>query len=84
MNGQYVITASEIDGGSYDNCSITSLEVCAPSSSNNSSCNVVDFEGLSAGTNVTTQLSGMGIANVSATGGINQAWIFDSRQPNWW
>ena len=53
---------------------IANLDICSP-------CNVEGFEGLSAGTNVTTQLAGVGIASVSASGGINQAWIFDTSNP---
>ena len=81
-NGTVTVTAADIDGGSFDNCNFT-LETC----DDPDPCTNVDFNSLpgggalAAGTNITTQLAGFGIASVSATGGINQAWIFDSSNP---
>jgi len=80
QNGSYTLSASEVDGGSTDNCGV-SLQACIRP------CGTIGFETddqnapLAAGTQVTTQLAGLGIASVSATGGINQAWIFDSSNP---
>lgn len=80
-NGIYTLTASEIDGGSFDNCGIDSIYICAET------CTLVDFNtdgngnALTAGTSLTNQLSGYGITAVTAQGGINQAWIFDSSNP---
>jgi len=84
-NGNYTLSGSDVDGGSSDNCSIASLEAC--SNGPVVTCYAANFDtdgqgnNLAAGTQITTQLAGIGIANVSASGGINQAWIFDSSNP---
>ncbi len=38
----------------------------------------IDFEGFAAGTNITNQIPGV---SISATGGIDEAWIFDTNSP---
>lgn len=81
-NGEAILTAADIDGGSYDNCGIDSVSIACTEI-----CQSVDFstngsgQALAAGTNLTTQLAGYGISMVSAQGGIGQAWIFDSSNP---
>ena len=42
------------------------------------SADTIDFEGFAVGTNITNQIPGV---SISAAGGINQAWIFDTDAP---
>lgn len=79
-NGNATVSTNDLNGGATDNCGIAGVGICPP-------CRNVDFSmdgngnPLAAGTSVTNQLSAFGIASVTASGGINEAWIFDSSNP---
>ncbi len=75
ITGTVTVTGVDIDAGSLDNCGIDTVDICG------NVCSIVDFNSFSAGTNITTQLASQGISSISATGGIGQAWIFDSSNP---
>lgn len=42
----------------------------------------ITFGGFSAGQQITNQLASQGVSSVTATGGISQAWIFNSASPS--
>ena len=42
----------------------------------------ISFAGFNAGQHITNQLASQGVSSVTATGGINQAWIYNSASPS--
>ncbi len=82
QNGLAQLNPQNLIQGSLSSCGVDSISVCI------SECQTIDFNtddqgiALGNGTHLTNQLAGYGIVNVSATGGIGEAWIYDSSNPS--
>ena len=80
-NGATSFQASDLFNGGQAACGIDTMIACVED------CYTVDFNSMAngtpipVGTAITNQLAGFGISSVSATGGINKAWSFDSSNP---